>query len=156
MQFYEGDAGSVIPEEWYSEIKVNSDGIVSGGSLYSVQRNKIHHERIAYGDNLKKVKRCIECPLPKCNGARTCWYMNGKQKPVREKPKREPKPPKPPKPPVEKPPVEKKKKPPYGYDREVLLKGMVHAYTEKELAKALDISLYMTRKWLAWMMQEGK
>lgn len=156
MYFYEGDAGSIIPEEWNSKVKIGSSGMVHGSSMRD--RDRVPFERIAYGDSLDKVKRCLECPLPKCKGSTKCWYLKGKPEPIekgrpakgeaqREKPK------KPPKPPAEKKP--RQPKPPYGYDREVLLKGMVHAYTEKELAKALDISLYMTRKWLAWMALEG-
>lgn len=161
MKFYEGDAGSIIPEEWNTQVKIGSSGMVHGSSMRD--RDRVPFERIAYGDSLDKVKRCLECPLPKCKGSSKCWYLKGKPEPPKlgcpsneeraKRVKEHPEKVKPPKPPKEKKP--KEPKPPYGYDRELLLKGMVHAYTEKELAKALDISLYMARKWLAWMALEG-
>jgi hypothetical protein len=40
--------------------------------------------------------------------------------------------------------------PPRGYDREKLDAAMVHAYKDQEIADALGLSLYMTRKWLKW------
>lgn len=155
--FRETDYESRIPSEWSSPIKVNAAGVV-----HAVSPKGSDHvaDRIAYGDNLNKVKRCLECPLPpeKCTGYSRCWYMTGKP----EAPKKTGRPPedvpvrrvekkaavKPPEKKAEAQP--RKPKPPYGYDRAKLDAAMVHAYTEKEVAKALDVSLYMARKWISW------
>lgn len=152
--FRETDYESCIPSEWSSPIKVNAAGVV-----HAVSPKGSDHvaDRIAYGDNPNKVKRCLECPLPpeKCTGYSRCWYMTGKP----EEPKKTGRPPeitvrkaveRVVSQPAKKEKKPKQPQPPRGYDRAKLDAAMVHAYTEKEIAAALGESLYMTRKWLSW------
>lgn len=74
-------------------------------------------------DPQEQINRCLECPIGGCNGGVTCVYRKGEED--------EPQMPK-------------------GYDEEKMKKAMAHAYTKKDLAKALGLSLYMTKKWLEW------
>ena len=95
-------------------------------------------------DPPEQVERCFSCPFKKptlCDNGR-CWYRLGKQPPpVKEEPKKV----------VPKLPKKKDEpQPPKGYDQEKLGRAMVHNYTDQEIADALGLSLYMTRKWLKW------
>lgn len=102
------------------------------------------HKLLISSDPPEQVDRCLDCPFKKptlCDNGR-CWYRLGKQPPpAKEEPKKV------------LPKLPKKKdepQPPRGYDREKLDAAMAHAHVEQEIADALGLSLYMTRKWLDW------
>lgn len=93
-------------------------------------------KKIQAYDTPEQIARCESCPYPdKCRNSDNCWWRLGLPRPKRGRPTKA----------KERPPH-----PPKGYDKEKLERAMVHNYLQKDIAKALGLSVAMARKWIAW------
>lgn len=125
---------TMAPDRMLHDIHAAEQAVKPWNSLDAAQdpAKKIHT-----CDPPEYMARCDNCPLPDCSGNEKCWYMLGLEKPIKKgRGKQEV--------------ITSGTRPPKGYDEERLKKAMVHAYTDREVAVNLGISLYMTKKWLAW------
>ena len=108
----------------------------------SADSKDVPSDRIHTCDPQEQIKLCLNCTLKKCSGDSDCWLRTGKEKPKRGRPTQ--------KAPDVKVRTPAEPQPPAGYDEEKLMKAMVHSYSDREIADCLGLSLYMTKKWLAW------
>ena len=133
------DSGSFGPE-----VRVTSDGFIHGNRVRPRHKGDDTHEG---SDSQEQIERCKSCPMERCKNDTRCWYRLGLEPPGERGRKEYTRT----KPAAEKP---KEPKPPKGYDEEKLRKAMEHAYFDAEIAEELGISVYMVKKWLAWLYKE--
>ena len=101
----------------------------------SVDAAALPHKKVHTCVPQEQINRCLECTAENCYGGKSCRYRQGVPKRKKEKISSD---------------TNGGPRPPRGYDEDKLKKAMAHAYTDKELAKALGLSLYMTKRWLEW------
>jgi hypothetical protein len=123
---YESDTGW---EEslFLPPVKPGRDGMIHGSRRLG---EKAAESIGGYGsDTQEMIERCEACPFQKCKNSAVCMHRLGIEQ-------------------------RKEEQPPAGYDEVKLDQMLPHAYTYKELADALEISVYRAKKWCEWRFRK--